>query len=515
MHSRTLDGIGQQLRQVALRDGAGLTDGELLDRFVTRHEQVALAALVRRHGPMVWGVCFRILRNHHDAEDAFQATFLVLFKKVSSVIPKEMVANWLYGVAQTTALKARATIARRRTREKQMTALPEPLLNQPVAWHDVQLALDAELSLLPDKYRAVIVLCDLEGKTRRQVARELGCPEGTIAARVSRGRALLAKRLSRRGVSLSCGLLALFQDASSTCVPSSVLSSTTKAVTLLAARQLACVGIVPIKAAALAERVLRGMRMTKLKAVTTAFLVGAVVGVGAANLVRENGVPSIHATIPVEPPQKPVQTEPKGILLRWSPLGRPLYGLVLNRVIQVELSLTAEQKKSLLIFQAEVVEPLRDMQERNLNWDERDRRYVFAQDKFKRGLPKILDEQQLQRLREIDLQQQSVTSIIFDEDVVRRLKLTTEQQNAIRKSVGMDILRMHRGGKLLDVNNVYKNYKKEMAAERREIIQELVELHAKGHKCLQAGLTEEQNKQLRAMLGKPIEISALLEALDQ
>jgi RNA polymerase sigma factor (sigma-70 family) len=222
--------VCQQLRKVALRDGAGLTDGQLLDCYVTCHEEAALAALVRRHGSMVWGVCFSILRNHHDAEDAFQASFLVLLRKAAFIIPREMVANWLYGVAHQTALKARGTIAKRKTREKQVMAMPEQALTQPNVWHDLQPLLDAELVLLPDKYRIALVLCDLEGKTRKQVAWQLGCPEGTIAARVSRARAMLAKRLAKRGITLSCGTFAvsLWQNANSAYVPTSVLSSTIK-----------------------------------------------------------------------------------------------------------------------------------------------------------------------------------------------------------------------------------------------------------------------------------------------
>src|SRR5436190_2239666 len=125
-------------RAVLLRDGAGLTDGELLEGFVSRRDEAALAALVRRHGPMVWGVCRRILRNHHDAEDAFQATFLVLARKAGTVVPREMVANWLYGVACQTAMKARATAARRKGREKQVTHLPEPAVAEQDLWLDLQ-----------------------------------------------------------------------------------------------------------------------------------------------------------------------------------------------------------------------------------------------------------------------------------------------------------------------------------------------------------------------------------------
>src|SRR5262245_62087191 len=115
----------EHLRRVVLRrDGAGLGDGELLRSFIERHDEAALAALVRRHGPMVWGVCRRLL-GHHDAEDAFQATFLVLVRKAASVRPREMVGNWLYGVAHQAALQARRTAARRRAREVQVTVMPD------------------------------------------------------------------------------------------------------------------------------------------------------------------------------------------------------------------------------------------------------------------------------------------------------------------------------------------------------------------------------------------------------
>src|SRR5205807_6072948 len=120
----------QQLRTATERDGAGRTDGELLTRFLSHQDNDALAALVHRHSPMVWGVCRRLLRSHHDAEDAFQASFLVLVKKASSIQPKEMVANWLYGVARLTALRARAVSVRRGTRERQLVQVPEQAVIQ-------------------------------------------------------------------------------------------------------------------------------------------------------------------------------------------------------------------------------------------------------------------------------------------------------------------------------------------------------------------------------------------------
>src|SRR5262249_50010611 len=161
MATHQLKQVIQSLREVTLPDDeAGLTDGQLLERYLGDRQETAFTALVGRHGPMVWGVCRRLLGNHHDAEDAFQATFLVLVRKAAAVVPREMVANWLHGVAQRTALKARAMAARRSAREQQVIAMPELAPDSPDLWDDLQPRLDQELGRLPDKYRAIIVLCD-------------------------------------------------------------------------------------------------------------------------------------------------------------------------------------------------------------------------------------------------------------------------------------------------------------------------------------------------------------------
>src|SRR5205807_4076909 len=139
----------EHLRKAALlQEAGGLTDGQLLGCFIHHRDEAAFAAILKRHGPMVWGVCRRLL-PHHDAEDAFQATFLVLVRKAASVLPREMVANWLYGVAHQTALKARASAARRRERERHVTRMPEPEVLPPAPGNDLQPILDRELSTLP------------------------------------------------------------------------------------------------------------------------------------------------------------------------------------------------------------------------------------------------------------------------------------------------------------------------------------------------------------------------------
>jgi RNA polymerase sigma factor (sigma-70 family) len=199
----------QHLRQSTLqREGEELTDGQLLESFVSRCEAAALEVLVRRHAPMVWCVCLRVLGNTHDAEDAFQAAFLVLVRLASCVGPRGQLGAWLHGVAQKTALKARAVRLRRKRRERQVEAPPEPAVMDQDHDSELRALLDLELSRLPEKYRAAIVLCDLEGRSRSEAARSLGCPEGTLAGRLARARVMLARRLSRHGLAVTGAALA-------------------------------------------------------------------------------------------------------------------------------------------------------------------------------------------------------------------------------------------------------------------------------------------------------------------
>ena len=194
-----------RLRQaLAQAEEAGLSDGQLLERFVAGRDEAAFAALVRRHGPMVLGVCRRLVRHAQDAEDCFQAAFLVLAQRAGSVRRREALAGWLHGVACRVAREAGGAAARRRSREKQVSEMPHPEVApaQPQDWRPL---LDQELSALPEKYRSAVVLCDLEGRTRREAARLLRLPEGTLSSRLARARALLGRRLGRRGAALPAG----------------------------------------------------------------------------------------------------------------------------------------------------------------------------------------------------------------------------------------------------------------------------------------------------------------------
>jgi RNA polymerase sigma factor (sigma-70 family) len=285
MPTSQMSEVVRYLRSTLLPEGPDLTDGQLLERFVSRRDPAALEALVWRHAPMVWAVCRRVLGNHHDAEDAFQASFLVLVRKAASI--RTNVGNWLYGVAHQTALKARSTRAKRRGRENPVTQMPEPAATQQDLWTDLQPLLDQELSWLPEKYRTVIVLCELEGNTLKDAARQLGCPEGTVASRLARARTMLAKRLARHGLAVTGGALAavVSQSAASACVPAAVLTSTIKAVTGVAAGQAAS-SLISAQAAALAEGAMKAMLLNKLKALAAVLFVVAVLGAGAAGLTH-------------------------------------------------------------------------------------------------------------------------------------------------------------------------------------------------------------------------------------
>jgi RNA polymerase sigma factor (sigma-70 family) len=270
------------VRRTALaQDGAGTTDNALLSAFLAGRDEAAFAALVRRHGPMVLGVCRRVLGNVHDAEDAFQACFLVLACKAATVLPREMLGSWLYGVAYRTALHARRTMARRAAREKQVSAMPDAEVKPEKDWQEIQAILDEELNGLAAKYRLPIVLCDLEGRTRREVARQLKIPDGTLSNRLATARKLLASRLTRQGVTLSSGAIAaaLAQQAASAGVSASLVGETARAAAAVAIGEATVA--VSADVVALSKGVMQAMFLCKLKALALVLIVVAMIGVGA------------------------------------------------------------------------------------------------------------------------------------------------------------------------------------------------------------------------------------------
>lgn len=305
------------LRKIALApQRAARSDGELLTAFVSDRDADAFAELVRRHGRMVLGVCRRVTGDATTAEDAFQAVFLVLARRAACVRPREQVGNWLYGVAYRTALKARTVLARRRSREKQVAVMPERTAPPAAAhWDDIRAAIDEELAALPDKLRLPVVLCDLEGRPQREVAKHLSVPAATLANRLAAARRALAERLSRRGVVLSGGALAglLGAHGSAHAVPVALAAGTVKAVEAIAAGT-AVSAFASAGAVQLSEGVIRMMLLSKLKAaavaVVTALALTTGVGLGLVPAAAASDNPEAGArtaTAPVgAPAAKPV-----------------------------------------------------------------------------------------------------------------------------------------------------------------------------------------------------------------
>jgi RNA polymerase sigma factor (sigma-70 family) len=326
------------LRQTVLRrDGAGLTDGQLLHTFLHHRDEAAFEALVRRHGPMVRGVCRRVLRDSHDADDAFQAAFLVLLRKVPTLATREVVGDWLHGVAYRTALKARAAAARRRLKERQ-TARREAIFDEDTQ-AEWRLLLDQEIGRLPEKYRMPLVLCDLEGRTRKEAAQQLGWPEGTVSGRLSRARAMLARRLTRRGITLSAGVLATgMASEASVRVPFSLVGSTCKAGMSFAAGSAA--GSVPAHIVALAEGVVKAMLLSKVKKIVGLGMIALVLTAGAgawryAAVAGQAEKPREEKSLPPKPALPKVEEPKDQVKIPPTPASK--------RSFRIDLDLTREK----------------------------------------------------------------------------------------------------------------------------------------------------------------------------
>jgi RNA polymerase sigma factor (sigma-70 family) len=251
---------------------AGLAEGKLLERFVVGGDEAAFAAIVARHGPMVLGVCRRHLRDEHDVEDAFQATFLVLVRRAGAIRDGDRVGQWLYGVARRVAVRARANAARRHAHEPNADAVVRAMAAPPSSdsqLQELRAVLDEEMARLPDSLRAPLALCYLEGLTHEEVARRLRWPVGTVRSRMARARDRLRRRLARRGVAGDDAALTTALAAAP--VSSALLDGTVEASLSFMTGQTAA-AVTSATAAALAEGVINAMMLAKLKILGAATL---------------------------------------------------------------------------------------------------------------------------------------------------------------------------------------------------------------------------------------------------
>ncbi|HZY89417.1 MAG TPA: sigma-70 family RNA polymerase sigma factor, partial [Gemmataceae bacterium] len=328
--------FGTLLRHLQLsaagRCGPQWTDRELLDDFAARRSEAAFAALVSRHGAMVLRVCRRVLRHEQDAEDAFQAAFLVLARNTASIRRREAVASWLYGVAYRTAMKAKRSAARRRDHEARLRAVA-PQSSPGPTWDEVQAVLDEEVQQLAPCFREAFVLCVLEGKSGAEAASELGCKEGTVKSRVNRARRALQRQLERRGVQLTALLAALSvaQSAGRAAVPAALARSVIRFGPLVAAGEPAA-GVIPSHVAALAAGVTRAMLLTKVKIATAVLLVAASLAAGVGVLARRAAAE--EKATPASPRHVTKDDDLKGALTFagrvLGPDGKPVAGATLS-----------------------------------------------------------------------------------------------------------------------------------------------------------------------------------------
>jgi RNA polymerase sigma factor (sigma-70 family) len=284
-------GLGKVLRYLYRQAGAVETpepsDGQLLARFVRDRDEAAFEMLLNRHAGLVWQTCRRLLPDAGDAEDAFQATFIVLLRRAGSLDGSRSLAGWLFGVARRVAQRARGRAARCRDQERQGTEMDSAVApaSEP---DDLRPLLDAELAELPEKYRAPLVLCYFEGKTNEAAARELGWPPGSMASRLARGRELLRERLVARGVTLtSVALAALLAESTAPAAPSTLSTHTLAAASIYLTGNAATSGTFSAAAVALAEGVVRSMAFSRLKLLAVVLLMSVVAAGGAGLWIRQ------------------------------------------------------------------------------------------------------------------------------------------------------------------------------------------------------------------------------------
>ena len=266
----------------AVSDSDEFSDGELLDRFVRQRDEAAFAAIVARHGGMVWAVCRKFLDREQDAEDAFQAVFLTLARKAASAGGRNCLPGWLHEVSRRITANLRRE-ARRRAKVETAAAEQPRLVADDLTWREGLLVLDEELARMPQRYRAVLIVCCLEGRSRDEAARQLGWTQSQVKGRLERGRDLLRRRLSRRGLDLGAILLATTSTAFGS-IPATVVLATIQAAPAFAAGQSIAAEIVSSKVTLLSEGVLQAMFLTKIKIVTALALMLGMLGMGSVLL---------------------------------------------------------------------------------------------------------------------------------------------------------------------------------------------------------------------------------------
>jgi RNA polymerase sigma-70 factor (ECF subfamily) len=506
--------------RMALAPPTSQSDDALLTAFVEQVDVEAFASILHRHAQMVLSVCRRVTRNEADAEDAFQATFLVLATKARSIAPRKMLPGWLYGVAYRAAAKVREATIRRRAREQEMASVSRDVQPSP---RDAELlaALDAEIARLPDHLRVPLVLCELEGRTRKEAAQELGWPEGTVASRLARARRALAERLSGANQAGPGGVLALLSTLEEPSVPASLLVSTQQAATAVA------LGVAlpeTLPALTIATEVIRSMLYAKLK--LTGLATGLAVALLAAITTVVIGVAdhrSQGAPVPVEAAN---QNEAIAKVLLSPRAATPFLFLEFPE-IHKDLGLTANQSKAALAALKKARQALEKKLEEEANKPVPnngqggpqggavvvpmlDFRQLVTEmygkkSELARSIDKALTPQQVLRLRQLDLQA-SGPEAFTNRRVVRTLQLTEKQEDDIEDVLTAWLAELDKLGPLVieDKNGVMgPDMKAQARAQDRAVA-----------RCA-ALLDKRQRRLWEALRGKVFSTEVLLKAAER
>ncbi len=431
-----------QLRDASSQKYSAASDAELLECFVSQRDEVAFEVLLRRHGPMVHAVCLRVLHHKQDAEDAFQATFLVLAHKAATVLPGSKLAGWLHGVAHKTALKARCRAHHRSEVEKRVPVRSPEEMHADLHAAEVEAVLDQEIGGLPERYRLPIILCDLEGRLRAEVAGMLRCSEGTLSSRLTRGRRMLADRLHRRGVELTVAGIALVLTSQTNVLAESLILQTVP----VALSSLACSagvgGAASPKVAQLATGVMKSMFLNKLRTAAIGVL-GATTLVSAALASYESQAAPASTPAPIAAAEnaKDSSESPTDIEVR----------LLRNRKVLKELRCDIDQYDKIMdtlddadqkarLKSAEVQAELRanggnfGLQQRT---ELRKKAQEEAAKEFKKHaegpLMSTLNPAQRKRLGQIDLQVRGYEAFQLP-SVAKALEITAKQKEDLEKS---------------------------------------------------------------------------------
>jgi len=472
--------------------GSTESDATLLARFQDRRDQAAFTELVRRHGPLVFGVCRRALGDGPDAEDAFQACFLVLARRIDKAVEVGNLSGWLYRVACLTAKKARGRRAKRRVAETTVAELPD--VPAPVVERDPDLGriLDEELANLPDKYRTAVVLCELRELTLDEAAAELGCPRGTVASRLSRGRGLLGKRLLRRGLA-AVGLSA---GAASARVPAGLVCRAAES----------ALGEAEGVAVQLSQEVLRAMSGTHLKALVLAGF--AVLAVALGGLSR-------HAAETQAAPVPELKAKGPTAELDRVRLDK-LNAALACPTIREQLKITAEQDKKLDEAWAEASAGIRAAMQRQNGGVQPNGDAILdifnglddTAIAFDTTAMKVLTVEQLTRLRQTQLQRDGAAAFL-SRHAVRVLKLTPDQEDRIASEVAksrgtgslMVMIELQASSDDPRMSAIIDGIRRKQAAEFDDVMKAAVK-----------NLTAEQKKAWADLTGAPIPSVELIRA---